>query len=175
MRFVKRATVNASADKVWSVFAHDFEGAHKWMASVPHSYGKPNGTLFEGAESAGRVCELDSNPKGMKASEQFLAYDEAAKRATVRVDFVNTPFLFPVDHNAVEVTIVDVGENQSEMTWAFSSQLKPLGFLMWPLIRIGFSVFVGQIIGELKFFVENGTPHPRKIKATSKLKLAASA
>jgi hypothetical protein len=47
---------------------------------------------------------------------------------------------------------------------------KPFGYLLWPLLRIGFGNFVGDIMGKLKFYVENGTPHPRKIKAMKKLK-----
>ena len=36
---------------------------------------------------------------------------------------------------------------------------------MWPALRKGFDVFVGQIMEELKHYVEIGELHPRKIKA----------
>jgi hypothetical protein len=175
MRFTKRSNVNASAQEVWKAFAHDFDNAYKWMASVPRSYAKANGDEFDGAQSAGRVCELNPDSRGVKASEKFLAYDEVAKTCTVRIDFVDTPALFPVYHNTVEFSVVDAAEGQSKMTWAFRSAIKPWAFLIWPFIRIGFGVFVGQIMEELKHYVENGTPHPRKIKAMNKAKLAASA
>ncbi len=175
MRFVKKATVEASAADVWRVFAHGFDDAHEWMASVPHSYGKDNGEQFEGAESAGRVCELDSDPSGVKASEQFLAYDEAARTCTVRIDFLNTKIVFPVRYNLLDFSIVAVGDARSEMTWVFRSQIKPWAYLIWPLIRLGFGVFVGQIIEELTYYVEHGTPHPRKLKAMNKAQLAAHA
>jgi hypothetical protein len=175
MKFVKQATVNASAEKVWQVFARDFDHAYTWMASIPHSYAQPNGELFEGAESAGRVCQLSADGAGMKASEKFLAYDEDAKTCTVRIDFVNTPAVFPVHYNTVEFSIVDAGKDRSEMTWRFRSQIKPLAYLIWPLIRLGFGVFVGQILEELKYYVENDAPHPRKIKAMKKAQLAGHA
>ncbi len=175
MRFVKKSRVAASADAVWAVFAHEFDSAYKWMASVPHSYGEEVGERFDGAESAGRVCELNSDPNGVKASEQFLAYDEDAKTCTVRIDFLNTRAVFPVHHNQLDFSIVDVGDDESEMTWVFRSRIKPWAYLIWPLIRIGFGVFVGQIMEELKFYVENGTPHPRKVAASTKTRLAASA
>jgi hypothetical protein len=82
MQFTTRTLIDASADKVWTVFAHDFDNAHKWMASVPHSSAKANGQLFDGAQSAGRVCNLDGKPNSMQASEQFLAYDDVNKTAT---------------------------------------------------------------------------------------------
>ena len=174
VRFTKQVSVNASRDKVWKVFAHDFDSAHEWMASVPNSYGKANGAEFDGAQSAGRVCDLDENPKGIKASEKFLDYDEGNKTCTIRIDFLNTPMMFPIRYNTVAFSIVESGDRQSLMTWEFRSQIKPLAYLMWPIIRIGFGVFVGQIIDELKYYVENDGPHPRKLKALNKAKLAAS-
>lgn len=170
MKFTKKRTVTASADKVWRVFADEFDDAYKWMASIPHSYGQPNGEQFDGAESAGRVCELNGDSKGLKASEKFLAYDQAAKTCTVRVDFLNTPVVFPVQYNTVNFSVVELGADESEVTWEFHSEIKTWAYLIWPLVRIGFGVFIGQIMDELKFYVENDAPHPRKIQAMSKVK-----
>ena len=169
IKFTKPITVNASAAKVWEVFAHGFNDAHKWMASVPHSYAQTNGESFDGAHSQGRVCELNPNQKGIKASEKFLAYNEENKTATVQIDFVNTPFLFPVKFNKVEFSLLEVGDNQSKMTWKFCSNIKTLGFILWPLLRLGFGKFIKEIMEELQFYVENGTPHPRKIKAVESM------
>ncbi len=175
MRFTKTRKVSASAAQVWKVFAHEFDEAHIWMASIPQSAGKPVGKLFDGAQSAGRVCELDGNPNGLKASEQFLAYDEKGKTCTVRIDFVNAPGVFPVDHNEIDFSVVDTGDNECEMTWTFRSYIKLWAFFLWPIIRIGFGVFVGQIIEELQYFIENAQPHPRKVKALEKARGAAAA
>ena len=168
VKFTKKAKVNADADKVWEIFAHGFNDADKWMASVNHSFAQANGKSFEGSHSDGRVCELSSDGKGLKASEQFLAYNEENKTATVRIDFLDAPSIFPVKFNTLDFSLREIAEGQSEMTWKFRSDIKSFGFLLWPLLRIGFGVFVGQIIEELKFYVENGTPHPRKIKAMKK-------
>jgi hypothetical protein len=168
VKFTKTTTVNASADKVWEVFAHGFNDAYKWMASVPHSYAQSNGEAFEGAQTEGRVCELSPDGTGIKASEKFLAYDELNKTATVQIDFVNTPFLFPIKFNLLDSSLKETSDGQCEMTWEFRSKIKPLGYVLWPLLRVGFGKFVGNIMGELQFYVENGTPHPRKIKAMKK-------
>ncbi|NOX31134.1 MAG: SRPBCC family protein [Actinobacteria bacterium] len=166
MEFTRKITVNAPAEQVWAVFAHGFDDAHKWMASVPNSYGKENGTRFDGASSAGRVCQLQPDPSGLKASEQFLAYDESAKRCTVRIDFVDTPRVFPVRYNTVEFSVVDDAEGGSITTWGFSSKIKPWAFPMWPVIRLGAARFVTQIGEELAHYVETGSPHPRKVAAS---------
>jgi len=168
IKFTKKAIVNTDADKVWGIFAHGFNDAYKWMASVNHSFAKNNGESFEGCQSDGRVCELSPDGKGIKASEQFLAYSEENKTATIRIDFLDVPAFFPVKFNTLEFSIKDITGEKSEMTWKFRSDIKPLGFILWPLLRLGFAKFIGDIMEELKFYVENGTPHPRKIKAMKK-------
>ena len=104
VKFTKTLKVKSSTDKVWEIFAHGFNDVHKWMASVPHSYAQTNGESFDGAHSDGRVCELSPDQNGMKASEKFLAYNEDNKTATVQIDFVNTPFFFPVKFNILNFT-----------------------------------------------------------------------
>ena len=168
VKFTKKLTVNKSSDKVWAVFAHGFNDAHKWMASVNHSSAKTTGKSFEGCHSDGRVCELSPNKNGLKASEQFLAYNEENKTATIQIDFLDAPFFFPVKFNTMSFSIIELGEGQSEMTWEFRSDIKPLAYLLWPILRLGFGVFISQIMEELKFYVENGTAHPRKLKALKK-------
>lgn len=176
VKFTKKITVDASTDKVWEIFAHGFNDAYKWMASVPHSFAQSNGEAFNGAQSDGRVCELTYKKSGLKASEQFLAYNEAKQTATVRIDFVDTPRVFPVKFNTLDFSLRPLADGKSEMTWKFRSDIKWYGYLIWPIIRLGFGSFVWQIMEELKFYVENGTPHPRKITAIEKQqrKLAAA-
>jgi len=168
VKFTKKAIVNADADKVWGVFAHGFNDAYKWMASVNHSFAKNNGESFEGCQSDGRVCELSPDGKGIKASEQFLAYSEENKTATIRIDFLDAPSFFPVKFNTVEFSLKEIDGGKSEMTWEFCSNIKLLGFVLWPLLTLGFGKFIEDIMEELKFYVETGTPHPRKIKAMKK-------
>jgi hypothetical protein len=168
IKFTKKTIVNADSNKVWGIFAHGFNDAYKWMASVNHSFAKNNGESFEGSQSDGRVCELSSNGKGIKASEQFLAYNEENKTATVRIDFLNTPSFFPVKFNTLDFSLKKLDGGKSEMTWKFRSDIKFFGYFIWPLLRIGFGKFVGDIMGELQYYVENGSPHPRKIKAMKK-------
>jgi ligand-binding SRPBCC domain-containing protein len=165
MKFKKTMKVQAPAEQVWAVFAHGFDDAYKWMASIPNSYGKEIGSWFDDASTAGRVCQLQPDPSGLKASEQFLAYDESAKRCTVRIDFLDTPRVFPVRYNTVEFSVVDDAEGGSIMPWDFTSEIKPWAFPMWPVIRLGAARFITQIGEELAYYVETGTPHPRKIAA----------
>lgn len=160
--------VETNVDKVWEIFAHDFENAYKWMASVGHSYGKVNGEQFDGASSQGRVCELSDDPNGMRASESFLAYDEASKSATVRIEIQGGPAVVPIIVNIMDVIVVSTGENSARVSMTIRSQLKPFGYLIYPLVKIGLKSFIKQIQEELKYYAENDAPHPRKARAQQK-------
>ena len=134
MKTTKVITIDTPGDKVWDVFAHDFDNAYKWMASIPKPFGQDNGKKYAGSSSAGRVCELGG----------------------------------PLVQNVAEFSLIEQGENQSVVTFSVTSTLKPLAFVIYPIIKFGFGFFVKQIVEELKFYVETGTPHPRKIKALNK-------
>jgi len=169
MKIRKQIQLNCSADKAWKVLAHDFENAGEWMAAVPKSYAKDLGEKLEGAHSAGRVCELNNKPYGIRAVEKFLAYDEKNKTCTIEIKFANAPFYFPISKNIADISMSENGQNQSTVLWEVHVFLKPIAYVIWPLVRFGFSIFFGQIVEEFKYFVENGTPHPRKLKAMKKM------
>ncbi|MDX2471057.1 MAG: SRPBCC family protein [SAR324 cluster bacterium] len=178
MKVTKQITIEATAEKVWQIFAHDFDNAHLWMSSVPSSYGEKVGDHQEGSVSAGRVCELNGDPNGLKASESFLAFDEETKTCTVQVDLVNAPFILPIYKNILDFSVTDIGLDtgapQALVTWEVTPHLKPLANLVAPLVKFGLGLLMSQITEELKFFAENGTPHPRKLKSISNLEPATN-
>lgn len=175
MRLTTTTAIGASADDVWRVFAHRFDRADEWMASVPRSYANDSGASFEGAHSTGRICELQPDGAGMKASERFVAYDDAGKVCSIRVDFVDAPPVFPVHHNALDFSVVDDPGGGSTATWAFGAKIKPWAYVMWPLLWRGMTVAWKELCEEFQHYVETGIPHPRKVAAIEKARLASNA
>ena len=168
MKLTKTTKFDATAGEVWDVFAHGFNDVDEWMSSVPRSYGREGGALFEGASSAGRISELKPDGEGMKAWERFVGYDESGKTCAVRVEFVDAPLLFPVDHNSLDFSVVDDPDGGSTATLAFGAKIKPWAYVIWPLLWRATSVGWSQLCEELKHYVETGTPHPRKVAAIEK-------
>lgn len=168
MKLTKTTKIDATADDVWTLFAHRFEEADQWMASVSRSYGHDSGETFEGSTSAGRIIEMQPDGKGMKASERFVAYNEAAKTCSVRVDLIDAPRVFPIDHNSLDFRVVDDPDGGSTATWVFGAAIKRWGYVMWPMLRMGMFKAWNQLCEEFQHYVETGAPHPRKVAAIEK-------
>ena len=177
MKYTKTTKLNVTADEAWKVFAHDFEKGDEWMSSVYKATGISEGTKLEGAKTIGRIVEMQPDGSGMKASETFVAYNEVAKTCSVRVDMIGAPAIFPIDHNSLDFSIVDDDADDdgggsgggSTATWIFGADLKPLGYLLYPLLYVGMSAAWSQMAEEFQYFVDHqGSPHPRKVAALEK-------
>ncbi len=105
MRFSTTTRINASADEVWKVFAHQFDAADQWISSAARSYGTDRGKQFESATATGRICEFKPDGSGMKVFERFVAYDEAAKAGCVRVDFMDALRMLPLHSLSLEFAV----------------------------------------------------------------------
>ena len=171
MQLKKELPVAVPADKVWQVFAHDFDNGHEWMSSVYKSYANTEGgSPLPGAKTYGRIVEMDPAGTGMKASETFVKYDESSKTCTVKVEMIGVPSVFPVDHMTLDFSVTKDGDKSSATTWNFEAALKPWGYILYPLLKFGMSKSWSEMAEELKYFVETGESHPRKIAAMKKAK-----
>lgn len=158
--------VEASAERVWQILAHEYEHIGRWASAISHSVaveaaeGAP-----DGAPICGRVCGNSVAGFG-DITETFTYYDEATMRfgyaATEGLPrFVksatNNWSVRRLDDNHSEVTAL----GEIELPWFPGVLLAPL--LKWQMGRLG-----QQTTEEFKYYVENGRPHPRKVKLLAK-------
>ena len=164
MKISKSLTINRPAADVWKVLAHDFTRADEWMAAVPKSYVYENDRAADGAPVSGRVCELSTKEDGLKVEEVISHFDDEAMSFTIEV----TPTkggVIPIHKNVVEISLSEPRPGVTEVHWNSTPDLKPAGYVAYPMLKMGFGRAFGQILEELKYFVENDRPHPRKLKA----------
>ncbi len=71
--------INASAEKVWRVLAHDFDTIGQWASAIPVSQAMADLPAPAGAQVGGRVCS--TAVAGFAAvQETFTYYDEPSMR-----------------------------------------------------------------------------------------------
>ena len=166
MQIKRQFTVNASADKLWEIMGQDFAHVSHWASDILTSQARHTGIVPQGAPCSGRVCTTSLG--GFK--EQILKYDEQRKMISYDAKGDKMPFFVKHLENNWTFTPLASGKCQVEMRMEMSI-LPGFNLLMGPMMRMKMGGVINQVIEELTYFAENGTPHPRKAAAQQKLQL----
>ena len=120
--------INAPAEKVWGVLAHDFANVGDWATLVPKSSVNHEASVVNGSPVGGRICDTSIGD----ISEEFTAYDE--EKMTFSFKGVITSKLFNKIISTNKVTSAD--KNTSVVKATPDIELTFLGKIMSPIIRI---------------------------------------
>jgi hypothetical protein len=103
MEFVKQATIDAPADRVWQILGPEFNEISNWSSFVEVSQQDP-----DLADGEGRVCEV----QGMgDVREVLYEYDEDQQKLGFTVDSPKNPFFIQEAKNTWRVE--PIGDDQS--------------------------------------------------------------
>ncbi len=166
MTISKQITIDAPADAVWRVVAHDFHKADQWASSINQSTSREAGPTPDGCplDSAGRAC--DTSIGGI--TEQIVHYSEAQKRFGYQAKGDKMPFFVKNLVNNWQVT--EQGSSRAQVNMKLNVDLMPVvGTIMGPMMKLQMSKLLDEAVEELKFFIEQGKPHPRKVKSQKAL------
>ena len=154
--------VEASAEDVWHIVAHRFDEIGVWATAIPASSANADTPRLEDAPMGGRVCEttLAGVPD---VFETFTYYDEANMKYGYEATD-GLPFFVKTAENNWHVQ--PIGPNKTIIkTWAVLTFNTFLGLLFGPFFKWQINRIGGQTMAELKYYIEQGVPHPRKVKA----------
>lgn len=169
MQIKRQFTVNTSADKVWQILGHHFDRVADWASGVYVSQGKPSARVLPDAPYSGRVCEtvigyLDETITRYDEKERIVAYIAKSKKM---------PFF--VKHLSNHWTETLLNNNQCRVEMCMETALLPVfNLIMAPVMRMQLNPVIEETIEELKYFAENGLPHPRKLEARQKYQLKSA-
>jgi len=146
MEFERKATINASADKVWKIIGTDFNDISEWASPVLESHAIPN--LPEGS---GRVCNVEGAGKVIEA---LFEYDDKKQALAFTLDGEKNPFFFKRVENHWRVE--PKGDNQSVAYFGVKIELLPVfKQLLSGRLKSKLQVRADHFVGELKYFAEN--------------------
>ena len=146
--------INRSADDVWTVLADEFTQISQWFDGVVRSYELEEGTPIDGCPINGRVCEFKDDPNGFRAIERITHYDRDNKTLTIEVTPQNGPAVLPMRSNVATFTVTPAGADTADVTLTASPELKPHGYVMYPMVRMGMKKAFGDMLKSLKKHVE---------------------
>ncbi|MEM7531276.1 MAG: SRPBCC family protein [Chloroflexota bacterium] len=146
--------INAPAEEVWSVLAHQFAEMDKWSATVDTAR-----VLEESEVPAGFDVAPEAPIPGRSTTaalgeihEIFTMYSEENMEYTFRA--AELPFLLNYAHNTHRVTALDDGK--SMVTFDLRLELSGIFKALTPVLKGRFESTFGGVQDELKVYMETG-------------------
>lgn len=154
--------INASVDDTWEILGPQFENAQVWASSIKHSEAL-NSESLNGSTCTIRGCSVT----GMgEIKETLLSYSSENHSLLYEVK-EGMPKMVRYASNNWQ--LVDLGNGKTKLKMKI--EMKTGGFMGWMMngmMKKKMTKLSSEIAEEFKFYVENGEPHPRTIKANSK-------
>ena len=169
MQIRQQLTVNTSADNVWEILGPQYAYVSEWISAVHMSQRHDTSVAPANAPCSGRVCETDLGP----FKETIIHYDERNRSLAYSAQGDKMPFFVKQLSNSWKVT--PLGDNRARVDMcAEVSILSVFSLVMGPMMRLQIGGILKNAVEELKYFAENGVPHPRKLDAQRKSQLKAA-
>ena len=154
--------INAPIEKVWQVIGHEYADAYKWASSLKHSEALDSASM-NGSSCTERGCDIDGFGK---ITEKMLAYSNQEHLLTYEVTD-GLPFFVIKMENTWKLYTTSEGKTNVEIRMRMQTK-GFMGWLMGGIIKRKTEKLLDESLEELQFYVENGKPHPRTVKASLK-------
>jgi hypothetical protein len=154
-------TINANIDSTWQVMGTEFSEVDLWCANFIES--EAGGSKkFNGIDYSKRVT-LTAKGENTQVIDDFDPTSHILKYHISK----GKPGI--AKEASAIWSLVDLGANKTKVVLEFKFITKGwLGLLMSGKVRSGISSTSAEIAEELKYYMENGTAHPRKIESLKK-------
>lgn len=164
MQIKQQFSVNASVDRVWEILGPQFDRVSVWASGVYGSQSRDTGKTLPNAPCSGRICET----KIGSFKETITQYDEKRKILSYTAQGDKMPFFVKQMSNTW--TTESLGQNKTQVGICMEISLMPIfNLVMGPMMRMQMGGVLKEVGEEMKYFAENGVPHPRKREVQHKL------
>ena len=155
MKILKTITINKSIEVVWEVIWNQFSEISKWSSYIKESkvYGQPK---LEGLGFSTR--ELDTINGIVK--QEVTSFNSKQHTVTYKPISGMPPIIKEL---RVLWALSKKDANSTNLTLDFAMNMKGMGHLLAPLVKMKLGKVNEELLEELKHYVEKGQPHPRKL------------
>jgi hypothetical protein len=158
LHFEEEVLIEKNIEEVWGVLGNQFSEAHIWAAN------------FKSSKSGGepKLPDLDYLHRETMTGngENFQELDKFDP-ANYSLSYHISKGVPGIAKSATgEWSLHKIEDNQTRMNVHFMLITKGLkGFILSPVVSKKIGLASAEVVEELKFYMENGKPHPRKLAA----------
>ena len=158
LHFNEEVLINKNVNEVWQVLGNEFPEAHVWstnfISSKPGGEPKLEGLAYRHRETMTAKGEIFQELDTFDPANYSLSYHVSK----------GVP---PIAKSLKGVWgLTKVGDDQTRLNVQFIFETKGLiGFVMSPIVSKKIGKGAKEIAEELKYYMENGKPHPRKLES----------
>ena len=156
MDIIKKITIDKPVEEVWEVLGNQFGQISNWASIISESkvYGesKLNGVNYSIRET--------NTIKGI--TKQEITSFEPKKHSLSYKSISGTPPI--IKEVRAHWTLAKNDSNTTSLVMDFTADMKGLGFILAPIVKKKLGKIGDDLLEELKYYVENGKQHPRKIE-----------
>ena len=152
--------INSPIEEVWQVIGHEYADAYKWSASLKHSEALDSESL-NGSACTQRGCDIDGFGQ---ITEKMLAYSNDEHLLSYEVTDGLPKFVIKLE-NTWKLWAAAGGNTNVEIRMKMQTK-GVMGWLMGGIMKRKTEKILDRSLEELKYYVENGEPHPRTLKAS---------
>jgi hypothetical protein len=159
MQITKQAIINAPAEDVWRVVAHEFDRIGLWASAVPASHEATAAAAPTGCPVGARTCQTTMR-MFPEVEERIIAYDEAGRTLTYE-PVRGLPGFVANARTTWQVAAIDDRCSQVSFTATVTTRgiARPLMALA---MRVQMRRAGMHALDDLCHYVEHGKPSPRK-------------
>jgi hypothetical protein len=161
MKIILEQVIAKPIADVWEVLGNQFGQIDKWSSLISHS------EVSGEAKIPGASFSIRSTKTTQGPTQQKLTSFNPEKHTLSYKAISGTPFFIKSVNATWSLKKKD--DNTTDLTLDFEYETQGImGLILRPIVKKKFSKLGAEIIDDFKHYVENGTPHPRKVASASK-------
>lgn len=158
VRVSSETIIDASADRVWEIVAHQFARIGEWATAIPASRPSPQAPGVPEAPVAGRVCATGL-PIVRSVEETIVGYDEANRSLT----YTGGGLPRFVSDARNRWTVIAVDDRRARVRVEATIEMRGIiGIVVAVPFRFWAARVGSKTLDDLKHYVEQGRPSTRK-------------
>jgi hypothetical protein len=153
----KEILVKQNINEAWKTLGQNFAHAYVWASAVKHSEGR--GANYNGSACSERGCSTTMG--GIK--EKLTAFSRENYSLSYEVA-TGLPKIVKHATNAWQLVAIDTQTCMLHIKMSFE-MAGYLGVIFEPILKWQMGKMANELLEDFAYYVENGQPHPRKLKA----------